>query len=462
MDLLQLWALVRRGWLVILVATVAGVLLGGGLSYLQPRVYSATSTGYVVAGNSSSVNDALLGKSLASDKAETYLPLVGSRSVAEAVAEALDVSIGDVALEGANNGVIFTVTAKAGTPDLAREMADAGIRATSLAANELETMTVSGESSGDTVVKIVPVELALTPTNPVSPNWTRNLALGLALGLLAGFGAVVMRQSLDRRVRVAADVEEIVGASALGVIPAAKELTATPVSVGVTGEASESLRKLRTNLRFVGVDKPLQSMVVTSPNEGEGKSTVAAHLALLMAGSGRHVVLVDADLRRPRVAKLFGIDGAVGLSEVLVSSVGLNDALITIGPCLKVLPCGQLPPNPSELVGSDRMQSIITALSKNAIVIIDAPPLLPVTDAGLLTAASDGALLVVQHGSTRKEQVELAARNVETVNGRILGFALNRVPKKDLGTAVYGYGGKPHSYHYQAEPAPARSMPAEG
>jgi Mrp family chromosome partitioning ATPase len=108
------------------------------------------------------------------------------------------------------------------------------------------------------------------------------------------------------------------------------------------------------------------------------------------------------------------------------------------------------------------MQSIIAALSKDAIVIIDAPPLLPVTDAGLLTAGSDGALLVLQHGSTRKEQVELAARNVETVNGRILGFALNRVPKKELGTAVYGYGGKPHSYHYQADPVPARSMPAEG
>jgi capsular exopolysaccharide synthesis family protein len=305
-------------------------------------------------------------------------------------------------------------------------------------------MTVSGESSGDTVVKIVPVELALTPTSPVSPNWTRNLALGLALGLLAGFGAVVLRQSLDRRVRVAADVEEIVGASALGVIPAAKELTVTPITVGASGEASEALRKLRTNLRFVGVDKPLQSMVVTSPNEGEGKSTIAAHLALLMAGSGRQTILVDADLRRPRVAKLFGVDDAVGLSEVLVSSVGLNDALISVGSRLKILPCGQLPPNPSELVGSDRMQSIIAALSKDAIVIIDAPPLLPVTDAGLLTAASDGALLVLQHGSTRKEQVELAARNVETVNGRILGFALNRVPKKELGTAVYGYGGKPH------------------
>lgn len=470
MDLLQLWALARRGWLLILTATVLGVAVAAGWSFLQPRVYTATSTGYVVAGNSSSVGDALMGRGLAADKAESYLPLVKSRSVAERVANEVGVSPSQVSLTGANDGVIFTVTARASSPELARAIADEGVKATSIAANELETMLVSGQSSGQTVVRIVPVELALTPIQPVSPNWYRNLAIGLGVGLLVGFGLVVLRHSLDRRVRLTSDVEELAGASALGVIPSAKALAKRPIKPGQAGEASEALRKLRTNLRFVGVDSPMRAMVVTSANEGEGKSTVAAHLAALMAESGKPTILVDADLRRPNVAKLFGMDGSVGLSQVLVGSVDLAEALIPVGAGLRILAAGQLPPNPSELVGSDRMQSLISELAQSATVVIDAPPLLPVTDAGLLTAAADGALLIVQHGSTRKEQVAVAVRNVETVNGAVLGVVMNKVPKKDMGSAIYGYGGgSTHSYYYQAgrgagvageEAAPARGRSA--
>ena len=441
MDLLQLLGLVRRNWLALILAMLVGVAAGAGISYLQPNLYSATSNGYVVAGNSATVGDAYAGKMLASEKAETYLPLVPSRSVAEAVAKELGVESGEVSLEGANQGVIFTVTATASSPDLAREMADAGIRATSIAANDLETLTVSGESSGQTVVKIVPVELALTPTAPVSPNWTRNLALGLALGLLGGFGLVVLRRTLDRRIRQTSDVEELTGASALGIVPTAPELAKNISLAHDNGSAAEALRQLRTNLRFVKVDSPVRSIVVTSSNQGEGKSTLAMQLAGLLADAGEPTVIVDGDLRRPRVAKLFNIDGDLGLTQVVAGSLKLTDALVeTSSPYLLALPAGRIPPNPSEIVGSKRMKTVIEHLAKTHMVIIDAPPLLPVTDAGLLAAVSDGALLVVQHGKTRKEQVALAARNLENVGATLLGFVMNKVSKQDMGASVYGYG----------------------
>lgn len=449
MDLLQLWGLARRNWLVLLSSLLAGLAVGAGVSAVQPELYSATSAGYVVAGNSSTVGDAFAGSNLAAEKAGTYLPLVQSRSVADAVAEELDVSPGAVSLQGSTQGVIFRITATAPSPDLARDMADAAIRATSVAANDLETLTISGESSGRTVIQIVPVELAQTPSRPVSPDWTRNLALGLMLGLLSGFGLVVLRHSLDRRVRQASEVEEITTSSALGVIPKATELVVNTTLAGDRGAAAEAMRQVRTNLRFVSVDNPPRSIVVTSANQGEGKSTIATHLASLLAESGQPTVLIDADLRRPVLAKVFDVDGSVGLTQVVAGSVDLADALVsTTQKDLWLLPAGRIPPNPSEIVGSARMQNLVAGLAESFTVIIDAPPLLPVTDAGLLAVAADGALLVVRHGQTRREQVALAARNLANVDATLLGFVVNMVPKKDIGSVVYGYGHGSYSTQY--------------
>lgn len=461
MNLLQLWTLVRRGWVILLVSLVAGIGLGAAISSVEPTLYSATSTGYVVAGTSETVGDALAGKSLAAEKAGTYLPLVQSRTVAEDIAGQLGLASTDQvagALAAKADGVIFRITATASSPELAAQMADAAIRATSAAANELETMTMSGESTGHTVVSIVPMEAAITPTQPVSPDWTRNLAVGMALGLICGLGLVVLRHVLDRRVRQASDVEEITGASVLAVVPQAKVLSNT-TTLG-RGPEAEALRQLRTNLRFVNVDNPPRSIVITSPNEAEGKSTIAAHLAVALAQSGQQTVLIDADLRRPSQAARFDVDGTVGLTQVLAGSAKLvNAPVATSQPNLLLLTAGRIPPNPSELVGSDRMRTLIKHLSQNFTVIIDAPPLLPVTDPELLAVASDGAIMVVQAGKSRAEHVSHAARKLELVSGTLLGVVMNMVPKKDMGTVSYGYGygGGASGYHYYSADQPPKS-----
>lgn len=457
MSLLQLWALVRKNWLILLATLLLGLGAGAGYSALQPTLYSATSMGYVVAGNSATVGDAFAGSNLAAEKAGTYLPLVESRSVADRVAKDLGLaSPGSVAgaLEGSTKGVIFRITATAESPEMAAKIADAAIRATSVEANALETLTVSGESSGRTVVRIVPVEPAQTPTRPVSPDWVRNLLIGVALGLMAGFGLVVARHTLDRRIRQASDAEETAGASALGIIPRASELVDTVSLTQDMGPAAEALRQLRTNLRFVSVDDPARCIVVTSSNPGEGKSTIAAHLASMLAEAGQPTVLIDADLRRPVQAAHFKAEGLVGLTQLLAGTVELDDVLVaTEHENLKLLPAGRIPPNPSELVGSGRMQKLLATLRETHTVIVDAPPLLPVTDAALLTVASDGAILVVHQGKTRVEQLALAARKLDQVDGALLGVVLNMVPKKDLAAATfgYGYGSYAPAYYYRTD-----------
>ena len=445
MTLMQLVGLLRKNWMLLLASAMVGILLGAVVSWFQPTLYSATSTGYVVAGNSSTVGDAFAGKNLAAEKADTYLPLVQSRSVAERVAEDL--------------GARFDRPGRRGTPRLDRrrdlphqgdrllpefaaQLADAAIRATAIEANALETLTVTGENTGYTVVTIVPVELAQTPTSPVSPNWKRNMLIGLAAWAdgrpWRRGGASVAGSPHPRGRRRRSRPPEPV---ALGIIPRADELVGTVSLASNTGAAAEALRQLRTNLRFVSVDNPARCIVVTSSMEGEGKSTTAAHLASLLAESGQPTILVDADLRRPVQAGHFGVDGAVGLTEVLAGSMELEQGLVqSANKNLLLLPAGRIPPNPSELVGSGRMQSLLTRLRKTHMVIVDAPPLLPVTDAVLLTAAADGAILVVQQGKTRIEQVGLASRRLEQVEGKLLGVVLNQVPPKDLGAATFGYG----------------------
>jgi capsular exopolysaccharide synthesis family protein len=181
--------------------------------------------------------------------------------------------------------------------------------------------------------------------------------------------------------------------------------------------------------------------VITSASEGEGKSTVAANLARVLANAGQNTVLVDADLRRPVVAGVFGVDSQIGLAQVLVGDVTASEALQESGiEHLMVMSAGRVPHNPSELLGSHRMQQLLQELAKDYLVVLDAPPLLPVTDAALLAAIADGAMVVFAIGHTYKEQAKLAKRRLGQTGGRMLGVILNRAPLRGLGAVVYGYG----------------------
>jgi capsular exopolysaccharide synthesis family protein len=203
---------------------------------------------------------------------------------------------------------------------------------------------------------------------------------------------------------------------------------------------SEAYRTLRTNLEFFSLDEPIRTLVVTSPGPEEGKSTVLANLAVVLAQGGKRVILVDCDLRRPAQHALFGLDNATGLTTMMLDEGAQSDPPLreTAVDGLWVLPAGPPPPNPAELLGSRRMQETIAALLKQAdVLLFDAPPVLAVTDALVLVVQTDGALLVVKAGGTRREHVQRAKERLERVNARIVGAVLSNAPTDSMLQGYY-------------------------
>ncbi|MCL6581092.1 MAG: CpsD/CapB family tyrosine-protein kinase [Firmicutes bacterium] len=202
----------------------------------------------------------------------------------------------------------------------------------------------------------------------------------------------------------------------------------------------ESYRALRTNLRFLAAERPIRSVLVTSPRPQEGKTLVSGNLALTLADAGYKVVLVDGDLRRAQVHRMFGLDGRAGLTNVLAADASVGEVVREVGvPNLRVVPAGPQPPNPAELLGSMRMARVLEELALQAnIVVVDSPPVLAVTDPLVLAAIVDGVLLVLKARSPYFAAEQAKAR-LEQVHARLLGVVLNQAPTRGRGGDYYSY-----------------------
>ncbi|GAB3018454.1 capsular exopolysaccharide biosynthesis protein [Nocardioides flavus (ex Wang et al. 2016)] len=474
-DLVRL----SRAYVWVLVGcTVLGAVLMVAWTTREPVLYSATSSGLVQVGTATTAGEEQGNSQLAEDKAVLYAFLVSKTPVAEKVVEDLGLDVPPSAIAGRFSASVdadvnaLTVTAIGSTPEEARDLATAVVDAVVVYAQEVETGEANPREAP--LTRIVPVEEARLPTAPFSPDYPTAAMKGAAGGLGLAYAVLIARRLIDRRIRSAAHVEEATGAAVLGVIP--KEDSLGLVHRGVRGDlgrAGEAFRQLRTNLRFVDVDNEPRRIVVTSALAGEGKSTVSANIARLVAQAGTPVLLVDADLRRPMLATTFDIDGAVGLTQALAGDVDVRDVIVESGMAnLSLLPAGRIPPNPSELLGSLRMKQLVDELSQDHLVILDAPPLLPVTDAGLLSALCDGALLVQAAGRTQIEQSQQCRRILDQVGGRLLGVVLNKAPVKGAAAIAYGggygsyggyggYGETTPSETAEAVAAPSDAVPAE-
>ncbi|MBX0301323.1 polysaccharide biosynthesis tyrosine autokinase [Cryobacterium sp. 1639] len=459
MTVLDFLRLTRKNWIILIAGIVLGAIVMFGYTQVQPRVYAASSAGYVVAGGEPGLIDALSGAEVASNKARSFIPLITSRAVFEEIAADPDLDLGGQSLDGrlsafvAEGSALLQVSATASTPEAAAALANGALDAVATVVGRLAA-GLGGQTSS---IAVVPLENAVAPTAPVSPDLRTNVLLGAIAGLAVAYLLIFLRRAADVRIRTASDLSKAAGgAGELGRIPKSSQLAGADRKLAdADARAAEAFRRLRTNLRFSSVDEQVHSVVVTSANAGEGKSTVAVMLAKVLAHSGQPTVLIDADLRRPSVSGLTGVDGSIGLSEVLSGQVQIDDALRTTDtPGLLVLPAGHVPPNPSEMLGSHAMSSVLAGLSEHYFVVIDAPPVLPVTDAALLSVAADGTILLATVGKTRKEDMALARHTLDQVHARILGTVLNKVSGRETGE---GYEYQRNAKYYAKGP---ESVPA--
>ncbi len=431
---------------------VLAALLGGTAAYAYartlPPVFVADASGYIVsAGSQGDLGQVMANSAVTSSKGSAYVQLAQTRKVAQRAIEDIGISaspsdvVGRVSVSIADGSSILRITAVGPDPEEARLLADAFARAIAAVANELE-LGGSAKPGEKALVRIVPVDSAL-PAAQIGPNVRKYVLAGIGAGAGAMLGWILLRRLLDTRVRTVKDVEDSEGGTVLSIVPITPELRAGKGrgQLARLGWAAESFRQLRTNLRFVNVDKPPRSIVITSANPGEGKSTMSSTLARVLGEGGQPTVLIDADLRRPMLATIFDRHGSIGLTQVLSGQISVEDALQDTDQAnVKLITAGRIPPNPSELLGSKQMAKLIAALATNRTVIIDAPPILPVSDAGLLTAAADGALLVVRTGKTLRDQISVAVKRLDQVGGRLLGSTLNLASPRRLGETMYGYG----------------------
>jgi capsular exopolysaccharide synthesis family protein len=445
--------ILRKSWVLILLLTLVGIGAASAYSIAQTPKYSATSKVFVSTQNGGTTSELAQGNSFTVQRVKTYSALASTPIVLlPVIAElGLDVNEGTLGKQISASAPLDTsnieITVTDDDPVLAADIANA--TAASL------TRVVSSIETPDTADAVSPVKLTLTqqaivPAKPVSPNVPLNIALGALVGLAIGVGIAVLRETLETRIRNEHDVEQVTDVPILGGIVFDPKARERPLIVHADPRSprAESFRTLRTNLQFLDIGRAERSFVVTSSIESEGKSTSGANLAIALADAGSRVLLVDADLRRPKLAEYMGLEGAVGLTDVLVGRAELQDVIQPWGNAkLFVLPAGRVPPNPSELLGSERMVHFIAEFNRAFdVVIFDTPPLLPVTDAAILAKKVGGAIVVVAAGRTHKNQLRGALTALQNVGAPISGLVITMLPTK--GPDAYGYGRYGYGYGY--------------
>ena len=460
MDLRDLLSVLRARWFVIVAATLIGGLLALGMSLLATPTYQSKIQFYVTVSGGDSAAAAYQGSLGAQQRVQSYAALVKSTEITQQVVDAAkaDLTAGEVASKTAATAdaktVLLNVAVTDSDPQRALQLAQGFGDVLPAAINQLETP----DGGGPALAKLTVVNPPALPTSPVAPKTEQNVAIGLVLGLLVGIGIALLVNTFDRRVKSKEQLESIAGEPVVGSIPFRKgedkEDGAEHIVPFREGHspAAESFRRLRTNLQFLNVDKPPRVFVLTSSVATEGKSETAINLSLALAESGSRVLLIEADLRRPLVVSYMSMPDKVGLTNILTGQADFADVVQeTRHEGVDLLACGPLPPNPSELLSSQMVRTLLQELrSRYDYVIIDSPPLLPVTDGALLAHITDGALLVVRSHRTTSDQVAQAVDNLAKADATLLGLVtIANKPAKKGSTGYYD------SYYYSSAKPPS-------
>ena len=448
-DVTRLVQVGRRRWKAIIACVLVGGIGAFAMSTTAPKTYRSSSRLFVSIPAARGVQEALQGVQLSSQLLASYTRIAGSRAVAEGASERLEgqFTAGEirakVTAKPEPETLLVDISATDTDPISARDIANA-------VSAELIEKIAELEAGKAGAVEARVIDEATTPSTPVSPRPRSDTVLGILLGLAIGAGLALILEASDKSLSTPAQASAAFGTSVLASVPRHRRNAEDLVALdGSSSPAGEAYRSLRTAVRFIDATagSTVKTLLVTSPSAGEGKTSTAANLAVAFASSGERVVLIDADLRRPRIAALFDLDAeSEGLTSVVFDRLDVAEVLQRYRDRLDVVTTGPLPTNPSEVLGSEAMVSLLDEAAAMAdIVIIDAPPLLPVTDAAVLSALVDGVVVVAQWAKTTTLDAEDAAMTLRGVGANIVGVVMN---------GVRGPRGRRYDGGYAAKPSP--------
>jgi non-specific protein-tyrosine kinase len=499
-DIRQYLALFWQwAWLIALVTVLAG-LVSFLVSQRMTPVYSATTTLYINEAPSTKATD--YNSIITSERISgTYSKMITTRPILEEVATRVGVTVeyldNRITVSPIRDTTLIQITVKSSDPLMAAQIANelANVFSERVVLIQEERFTVSKESlqtqisdmeaqidgvisalvteddagvkasletkltqyraiysnlilsyeqirlsEAQTVSTVMAVDPATVPTEPISPQVMRNTALAAMVGLMLAVGVIFLIEALDDTLKTPDDVKKTLGLPVLGVIAKHDSEDGKPItSTTPRSPVAEAFRSLRTNIQYTVVDSPLESILITSTDPKEGKSTVVTNLGVVFAQLGKKVTLIDADLRKPSLHRKVGVQNRTGLTALFVRSVETLDLIMqkTETPNLSIITSGELPPNPSELLGSKRMESILEKIkSSSDLIIIDSPPALAVTDSLVMVPFVDAVLLVVKPGFTKAKSALLIVEQFKRSNANLVGVVMNEL---DLGRSRYSY-----------------------
>ena len=478
----RMWAVLRRNAWILVLFIVLGVAGAWGVSMLMPTKYTSTASVFVSVDSDGSISDAYQSTQFAEQRMQSYAQLVSGDVLAEQVIQDLnlDMTPRDLTKELEATVVQDTVVMEISATDTdaaqAQKIASDAVKVLSSQAEKLEARNGNGANGNSrsstssnqqsaTAPRISLINSPEKATQPSSPKMAMNLILGGVLGFLVACMLIAVRFFLDRSVRSSEELERRTGLPKLGSVPVIPEAQRTRVLDFNDDRVrpAEAFRELRVNLRFVNVDNPPRVISVTSARIGDGKSMTSLNLAGALAADGDTVCLVDADMRRSKMTTYFGgaIHGSVGLSTALAGDADVADVLQeTEITGLDVLAAGVTPPNPGELLGSHAFRHILDELRERYDwVIVDTPPILPVTDGALVATTVDAVIVAVRYGKRNYDDVTRTLASLRAVHAPIIGTVLTVVPQKsDEGRYVGSYSRyESGSDHKAVASAPASS-----
>ncbi|RFA21194.1 polysaccharide biosynthesis tyrosine autokinase [Subtercola boreus] len=427
----------RKRWIVI---AILGVL-GGGVAYTYaeslPDSFQATSEIFVSSTQGQTTSELVQGSTYTQNLVQSYSQLATTPKVLTPVIAELGLQVTPAQLAKSItaatplNTVIIQITVTDGTPARAAAIANSVGESLAKTATALSPQNSSDVAS----ISMEIVTPAQAPVNPIAPNRRLIEISGLAVGLAAGVLYAIGRALFDTRLRSPRDIERLTDVPVIGNVERRRRHDPQPNGITMRlaphSLIAEDYRRVRTNLEFADVDNAIRSIVVTSAMPGEGKTTMSINIALAMAERSLRVLLIDADLRRPSVATYAQIEGAAGLTTVLVGSADLDEVIQHWAPNVDILTSGVIPPNPNQLLGSSAMARLLsTVIGQYDFVIVDTPPLLPASDALTLTHMTDGAVVVSLYNSTTRQKLTDALAALSGVKARTIGVVLNQTKPK--------------------------------